>query len=99
MNEDREKIYITRADINDDNVFEWLGDYFKVVTAEEETVIEFDEEKNMSIPEEYIIKDEEKLGDISDLKITIMGAEKGRTEVIAEEMLNSSFELFETDKG
>lgn len=99
MNEDREKIYITRADINDDNVFEWLGDYFKVVTAEEETVIEFDEEKNMSIPEEYLRKDEEKLEDISDLKITIMGAEKGRTEEIAEEMLNSSFELFETDKG
>jgi hypothetical protein len=99
MNEDREKIYITRADVNDDNVFEWLGDYFKVVTAEEETVIEFDEEKNMSIPEKYIRKDEEKLEDISDLKVTIMGAEKGRTEEIAENMLNSNFELFETDKG
>jgi ribosomal protein S15P/S13E len=99
MNEDREKIYITRADVNDDHVFEWLGDYFKVVTAEEETVIEFDEEKNMSIPEEYLRKDEVKLEDISGLKVTIMGAEKGRTEEIAENMLNSSFELFETDKG
>lgn len=97
-NEDKEKIYITRADVNDDHVFEWLGEYFKVITREEEIVLTF-EGKDMSIPERYIRKKEKKLDDICDLTVTIMGVERGKAEEIGKEMLNNTYELFENDGG
>ncbi len=73
----------------------WLGECYKTQVLEEEYSLEFD----MSIPEEYLRKKVEELPDIHDLIITIMGVEKGKAEEIAVEMLNSSFKLFENDKG
>jgi len=98
MNEDIEKIDITRADVNDDNVFEWLGERFKVITREGEVELMFDG-KDMDIPEKYIRKKVQVLADVNDLKLTIMGVEKGKAEEIAQEMLHNTYKLFLNDKG
>lgn len=99
MHEDKEKIYVVQADERDADVFEWLGEYYKTQVSNMEYPLNFDEEKNMSIPEEYLKKEGEELQDVDDLKFTIMGVEKGKAEEIAAEMLGNTYPLFLNEKG
>ncbi len=94
MHEDKEKIYVVRAEAKEQDVFEWLGEYYKTQVSDGEYPLKFDAEKDMSIPEEYLRKKAEELPDIQDLIITIMGVEKGKAEEIAAEMLGKSYPLF-----
>lgn len=97
MNEDTEKIYITRAEMKDDTAFEWLGEYYKVIHKEGALEITF--EKDMTIPEEYLKKEDEALEDIVGLTITIMNVPKGTALNVAEEMTDKNYVLFNHDKG
>lgn len=99
MHEDKEKIYVVKADKKEQDVFEWLGEYYKTQVSNGEYPLKFDEEKDMSIPVEYIRKVEEELSDIQDLKITIMDVEKGKAEEIANEMLGKTYKLFVNEKN
>ena len=99
MHEDNEKIYVVKADSKEEDVFEWLGEYYKTQVFDGEYPLNFDEEKDMSIPEEYIRKEKDELPDIEDLKITIMGVEKGKAEEIADEMLGKSYKLFVNERN
>lgn len=99
MHEDKEKIYVVKADKGEDNAFEWLGEYYKTEVFEEEYPLDFDEEKDMSIPDKYLRIENEELQDICDLKITIMGVEKGKAEEVAEKMLGNPYKLFVTENN
>jgi len=99
IHEDKEKIYVVRANKSGQDVFEWLGEYYKTQVSTGEYPLNFDDDKNMSIPEEYLKKENEELADVSNFNLTIMGVEKGRTEEIAAEMLGNSYPLFENEKG
>ncbi len=97
LNEDKEKVYIVDATEQDENSFEWLGEYFKVVNEFSEYDIDF-EGKNMDIPDEYYRKEEE-LPDLENLKFTLMGVDKENTEIVADSIDGNSFFLFQNDKG
>ncbi len=77
---------------------EWLGEYYKTCFLEEEHILEFDKEKDIGIPEEYLRNEPRDLPNFNDLKVTIMDVGRGRAEEIANEMLNSSFKLFENER-
>jgi len=94
MHEDKEKIYVVKADENEQDVFEWLGEYYKTQVSDGEYPLKFDAEKDMSIPEEYLRNKAVDLPDIQDLTITIMCVEKGKAEEVAAEMLGKSYTLF-----
>lgn len=98
MNEDKQKVYIKRSKKNDENTFDWLGEFYQVEIVEDEYNPDF-KGKDMNIPDEYLKKNEEQLEDISDIEVTIMKVEKGRTEEIANELKGNSYVLFETDRG
>ncbi|MPM86084.1 hypothetical protein SDC9_133167 [bioreactor metagenome] len=99
IHEDKEKIYVVQADDSDVDVFEWLGEYYKTQVSNVEYPLSFDDDKNMSIPEEYLKKEKGVLPDVPDVKLTIMNVEKGRAEEIAAEMQGNSYPLFENEKG
>ena len=97
LNEDTEKVYITRAEVKDDTAFEWLGEYYKVVRKEGALELAF--EKDMTIPEEYLRKADEVVEAIGDLTITIMNVPKGTAPDVAAEIDGQSYILFTHDKG
>ena len=99
MHEDNEKIYVVKADSKEEDVFEWLGEYYKTQVFNGEYPLNFDEERDMSIPEDYLRKEKDELPDIEDFKITIMGVEKGKAEEIADEMLGKSYKLFVNERN
>ena len=99
MHEDKEKIHVVKANKNEQDVFEWLGEYYKTQISDGEYPLNFDEEKDMSIPDEYLRKQAEELPDIKGLTITIMGVEKGKAEEIAAEMLGKTYKLFVTEQN
>ncbi|MDT8716993.1 hypothetical protein IAI10_10015 [Clostridium sp. 19966] len=99
MHEDKEKIYVVKANKGEEDVFEWLGEYYKTKVFDGEYPLKFDEEKDMSISKDYLRKEGEELSDICDLKITIMGVEKGKAEEVSKEMLGKPYKLFVTENN
>ncbi|MCD2347406.1 RNA dependent RNA polymerase [Clostridium guangxiense] len=99
MHEDKEKIYVVKANKGEEDVFEWLGEYYKTKVFNGEYPLKFDEEKDMSISKDYLRKEGEELSDICDLKITIMGVEKGKAEEVSKEMLGKPYKLFVTENN
>lgn len=98
--EDRDKVYIQLTEPENKNTFEWLGEYYQIVTKHESYDLEFPEDKDMSIPEKYLKKVDTKLNDIIDYEVTLLNSEKKawEPEKVVEIILGQTYTLF-NDRG
>lgn len=98
--EDRDKVYIQLTKIDDINAFEWLGEYYHIVTKHEAYELEFPEGKDMSIPEKYLKKADAKLDDLIGFEVSLLSSDKKpwEPEKVAEKILGQTYILFD-DRG
>ncbi|WDM22897.1 hypothetical protein [Paenibacillus polymyxa] len=98
--EDKDKVYIQQAKESDEHTFEWLGHNYATVMKREAYTLQWPEGKDMSIPDKYLKRQDAKLGDLIDYKISLVSSEK-RTwnpKEVAEKMVGQTYTLFD-DRG
>jgi hypothetical protein len=98
--EDQDKVYVQLTDADDRDAFEWLGEYYRTITKQEAYPLKFPENKDMSIPEKYLKKQDDALDDLIDYEVTLLSSEKKLWEPkqVAVRMLGQTYILFD-DRG
>lgn len=98
--EDQDKVYVQLTNAADKQAFEWLGEYYHMVTKHERYTLEFPEGKDMSIPEEYLKKADAVLDDLIDYEVTLLNSVKKvwESEEIAAKIVGQTYTIF-NDRG
>ncbi len=98
--EDKDKVYIQQANEIDQHTFAWLDHKYTTVMKQEAYTLQWSEGKDMSIPDKYLKRQDAKLDDLIDYKISLVSSEKKawNPREVAEKIVGQTYTVF-NDRG